>query len=205
MLKHCFCTLRSLALQTSHLVKLSLSNIHRFLIAYYCLIRLLEHYILNGPDPNAANKVMADLLDPKRKNPQDLDRHVANLIKDVLPRLENPHRQVASEVYKISWGKYSQSSQNFVKLTACIAEREYICVVEPILLSNHVVGSPVVQCILRSSDWDFSLRLRQIPQSIVKLTVVSQYLHYKMSGWPIRTSLYLNQLWSLYEKSFSYF
>ena len=83
-------------------MKLSLSNIHRFLIAYYCLIRLLEHYILNGPDPNAANKVMADLLDPKRKNPQDLDRHVANLIKDVLPRLENPHRQVASEVYKIS-------------------------------------------------------------------------------------------------------
>ena len=172
MLKHCFCTLRSLALQTSHLVKLSLSNIHRFLIAYYCLIRLLEHYILNGPDPNAANKVMADLLDPKRKNPQDLDRHVANLIKDVLPRLENPHRQVASEVYKISWGKYSQSSQNFVKLTACIAERKYICAVEPVLLSNHVVGSPVVQCILRSSDWDFSLRLRQIPQSILKPTVV---------------------------------
>ena len=75
---------------------------YRIAIGCNYLIRLLEHYILNGPDPNAVNKVISDLLDPKRKNPQDLDRHVANLIKDVLPRLESPHRQVASKVYKIA-------------------------------------------------------------------------------------------------------
>lgn len=47
---------------------------------FYCLsdfVRFLEHYILNGPDPNALDAVLAQLNDPKRQSPQELDRAVA--------------------------------------------------------------------------------------------------------------------------------
>lgn len=40
------------------------------------LVRFLEHFILNGPDPNALDAVLAQLNDPKRPNPQELDRAV---------------------------------------------------------------------------------------------------------------------------------
>ncbi|KAG7487517.1 hypothetical protein MATL_G00024390 [Megalops atlanticus] len=43
--------------------------------------RFLEHYILNGPDPNALDSVLEQLNDPNRKNPQDLDRAVATFTK----------------------------------------------------------------------------------------------------------------------------
>lgn len=42
---------------------------------FVCL-RFLEHFILNGPDPNALDAVLAQLNDPKRQNPQELDRAV---------------------------------------------------------------------------------------------------------------------------------
>ncbi|TNN72243.1 Crystallin J1C [Liparis tanakae] len=38
--------------------------------------RFLEHFILNGSDPNALEAVLAQLNDPKRQNPQNLDRAV---------------------------------------------------------------------------------------------------------------------------------
>ncbi|XP_028290474.1 crystallin J1A-like [Gouania willdenowi] len=38
--------------------------------------RFLEHFILNGFDPNALDAVLTQLNDPKRQNPQDLDRAV---------------------------------------------------------------------------------------------------------------------------------
>ncbi|XP_056290411.1 crystallin J1B-like isoform X2 [Pseudoliparis swirei] len=38
--------------------------------------RFLEHFILNGSDPNALEAVLAQLNDPKRQNPQKLDRAV---------------------------------------------------------------------------------------------------------------------------------
>ncbi|KAJ0059008.1 hypothetical protein NL108_003373, partial [Boleophthalmus pectinirostris] len=41
--------------------------------------RFLEHYILHGPDPNALNVVIGQLSDPKRNNPQDLDRAIIGL------------------------------------------------------------------------------------------------------------------------------
>lgn len=39
-------------------------------------VRFLEHFIVNGPDPNALDAVLAQLNDPKRQNPQELDRAV---------------------------------------------------------------------------------------------------------------------------------
>lgn len=39
-------------------------------------VRFLEHFILNGPDPNVLNAVLAQMTDPKRQNPQELDRAV---------------------------------------------------------------------------------------------------------------------------------
>ena len=38
--------------------------------------RLLEHFILNGPDPKALDTVLDQLSDVNRKQPQDLDRAV---------------------------------------------------------------------------------------------------------------------------------
>lgn len=45
--------------------------------SFVCLtLRFLEHFILNGPDPKALDAVLAQLNDPKRQNPQELDRAV---------------------------------------------------------------------------------------------------------------------------------
>lgn len=41
--------------------------------------RLLEHFILNGPDPNALDIVLNQLNDPNRKQPQDLDKAVVGM------------------------------------------------------------------------------------------------------------------------------
>ncbi|KAG8009364.1 Crystallin J1B [Nibea albiflora] len=41
--------------------------------------RFLEHFILNGPDRNALDAVLAQLNDPKRQNPQELDLAVISL------------------------------------------------------------------------------------------------------------------------------
>uniref|UniRef100_H2LML5 Selenoprotein J n=1 Tax=Oryzias latipes TaxID=8090 RepID=H2LML5_ORYLA len=41
--------------------------------------RVLEHFILNGPDPKVLDVVLAQLNDPKRQNPQDLDKAVVAL------------------------------------------------------------------------------------------------------------------------------
>ncbi|CAL8311179.1 unnamed protein product [Merluccius merluccius] len=38
--------------------------------------RFVEHFILNGPDPNVLDAVLAQLNDPRRQNPQDLDKAV---------------------------------------------------------------------------------------------------------------------------------
>uniref|UniRef100_A0A3Q1JC75 Selenoprotein J n=1 Tax=Anabas testudineus TaxID=64144 RepID=A0A3Q1JC75_ANATE len=41
--------------------------------------RFLEHFILNGPDPNVLDTVQAQLSDPKRQNPQELDHTVIGI------------------------------------------------------------------------------------------------------------------------------
>ncbi|PWA25037.1 hypothetical protein CCH79_00016017 [Gambusia affinis] len=41
--------------------------------------RFLERFVLKGPDPDALDAVVAQLSDPNRKNPQDLDRAVVAL------------------------------------------------------------------------------------------------------------------------------
>uniref|UniRef100_A0A3B4ASI8 Selenoprotein J n=1 Tax=Periophthalmus magnuspinnatus TaxID=409849 RepID=A0A3B4ASI8_9GOBI len=46
--------------------------------------RILEHFILNGPDPNVLNVVLDQLKDPNRKNPQDLDNAV--IVKEKLSK-----------------------------------------------------------------------------------------------------------------------
>lgn len=46
------------------------------LVMSVCEIRFLEHYIVKGPDPGALDAVLAQLNDPNRKSPQELDRAV---------------------------------------------------------------------------------------------------------------------------------
>ncbi|CAB1326815.1 unnamed protein product [Coregonus sp. 'balchen'] len=41
--------------------------------------RILEHFILNGPDANVLDSVLDQLTDPNRKQPQDLDKAVVGL------------------------------------------------------------------------------------------------------------------------------
>ncbi len=53
---------------------------------FVCLTssRFLEYFILNGPDPNALDAVLAQLNDPKRQNPQELDRAVIGKVTFIL-------------------------------------------------------------------------------------------------------------------------
>ncbi|KAJ8357152.1 hypothetical protein SKAU_G00199460 [Synaphobranchus kaupii] len=54
--------------------------------------RVLEHYIMNGPDPQALDSVLKQLDDPNRKSPQELDRAVAGHLHQVKGNLsKTPH------------------------------------------------------------------------------------------------------------------
>uniref|UniRef100_A0A4W6C6H0 Selenoprotein J n=1 Tax=Lates calcarifer TaxID=8187 RepID=A0A4W6C6H0_LATCA len=61
--------------------------------------RFLEQFILNGPDPNALDAVLAQLNDPKRQNPQDLDRAVIAHIHQVKENLAKTSQQLIPAVY----------------------------------------------------------------------------------------------------------
>lgn len=62
--------------------------------------RLLEIYILNGQTPDAMDKVIKELNDPKRKSPNDLDNAMVSLIRQVLRVKDDPHVDVACNVFK---------------------------------------------------------------------------------------------------------
>lgn len=55
-------------------------TLHMYLYMYVCVCvsdnRFLEHFIQNGADSNALEAVLAQLNDPKRQNPQELDNAV---------------------------------------------------------------------------------------------------------------------------------
>ncbi|CAB1431190.1 unnamed protein product, partial [Pleuronectes platessa] len=56
--------------------------------------RILEHFILNGPDPNALDAVLAQMNDPKRQNPQELDRAVIAQLHQVKENLGKTSQQL---------------------------------------------------------------------------------------------------------------
>uniref|UniRef100_A0A3P9P1G3 Crystallin J1B-like n=1 Tax=Poecilia reticulata TaxID=8081 RepID=A0A3P9P1G3_POERE len=56
--------------------------------------RFLEGFILKGPDPDALDAVVAQLSDPNRKNPQDLDRAVIAHISQVKENLAKASHQL---------------------------------------------------------------------------------------------------------------
>uniref|UniRef100_H3AFR5 Selenoprotein J n=2 Tax=Latimeria chalumnae TaxID=7897 RepID=H3AFR5_LATCH len=62
--------------------------------------RLLEHYILNGPDSSALDVIIKQLQDPKRKNPQDLDRGVIGHLHQVKANVSKPHKEVTTTVFQ---------------------------------------------------------------------------------------------------------
>lgn len=61
--------------------------------------RLLEHYILHGPDPNALDAVIAQLNDPKRRQPQDLDKAVIGHILQVKELLSKSPQDLIPSVF----------------------------------------------------------------------------------------------------------
>ncbi|KAI4809905.1 hypothetical protein KUCAC02_018760 [Chaenocephalus aceratus] len=56
--------------------------------------RILEHFILNGPDPKALDSVLAQLSDPKRKQPQDLDKAVVGHLRQVKENLSKTPKEL---------------------------------------------------------------------------------------------------------------
>ncbi|KAG7457161.1 hypothetical protein MATL_G00243580 [Megalops atlanticus] len=61
--------------------------------------RLLEHYILGGPDPKALDVVLKQLDDPERKNPQELDRAVAGHLHQVKEHMSKTPQELIPAVF----------------------------------------------------------------------------------------------------------
>ncbi|KAK1878892.1 Crystallin J1C [Dissostichus eleginoides] len=61
--------------------------------------RILEHFILNGPDPKALDSVLAQLSDPKRKQPQDLDKAVVGHLCQVKENLSKTPKELIPSVF----------------------------------------------------------------------------------------------------------
>lgn len=61
--------------------------------------RILEHFILNGPDPQTLNVVLDQLTDPERKQPQDLDKAVVGHIHQVKHNLSKTPEQVIGSLF----------------------------------------------------------------------------------------------------------
>lgn len=62
--------------------------------------RLIEQYILHGPRPDALEEVIRQLSDPRRSNPQELDRAMAGMLRQVLEHRDKPHTQVARTIFR---------------------------------------------------------------------------------------------------------
>ncbi|KAJ8278019.1 hypothetical protein GJAV_G00082890 [Gymnothorax javanicus] len=61
--------------------------------------RFLEYYILNGPNPDALDTVLAQLNDPDRNNPKDLDPAVAAHIQQVKQNLSKRPKELIPSVF----------------------------------------------------------------------------------------------------------
>lgn len=61
--------------------------------------RLLEYYILHGPDEKALDSVIEQLMDKNRMNPQDLDRAVVGHFQQVKDKLFKSPKEVIPAVF----------------------------------------------------------------------------------------------------------
>ncbi|KAJ8011097.1 hypothetical protein DPEC_G00054650 [Dallia pectoralis] len=61
--------------------------------------RILEHFILNGPDGDVLDDVLDQLTDPDRKQPQDLDKAVLGHIYQVRENLAKPHQDIIPRIF----------------------------------------------------------------------------------------------------------
>ena len=98
------CNKKQLTLPNTILLK---TFMHLYLFLYFILLffRLLEIYILNGPTPDAIDKLIKQLDDPKRICPNELDKAMVSQIRHVLQVKDQPHVDVTCNIFKNSWGK----------------------------------------------------------------------------------------------------
>ncbi|CAL8399477.1 unnamed protein product [Arctogadus glacialis] len=61
--------------------------------------RFVEHFILNGPDPNVLDAVLGQLKDPGRQNPQELDKAVIAHINQVKGNLAKESQELIPAVF----------------------------------------------------------------------------------------------------------
>ena len=73
---------------------------------YFYGFRILEQYILYGNKSDVLESVIEELSNPKRTNPQDLDKALAGQLREVLNSKEMDHRTAAKK-FRIDWGSYS--------------------------------------------------------------------------------------------------
>ncbi|XP_067661914.1 crystallin J1A-like [Haliotis asinina] len=62
--------------------------------------RILEYFILHGPSPNVVEEVVAQLEDPHRNAPQDLDRAIVGFLKEVKACTDKQHDTVVTENFR---------------------------------------------------------------------------------------------------------
>ncbi|KAG7258948.1 hypothetical protein CRUP_027387 [Coryphaenoides rupestris] len=61
--------------------------------------RILEHFILHGADPKVLDRVLDQLNDPNRANPQDLDKAIAGHLHQVKENLSRSPQDVIPAVF----------------------------------------------------------------------------------------------------------
>lgn len=64
---------------------------------YFYGFRILEQYILYGNKSDVLESVIEELSNPKRTNPQDLDKALAGQLREVLNSKEMDHRTAAKK------------------------------------------------------------------------------------------------------------
>ncbi|KAL8598180.1 hypothetical protein ACOMHN_043251 [Nucella lapillus] len=62
--------------------------------------RVLEHYILHGKTEDVVEKVMGQMADKGRRNPQELDRAVVGYMRQVLDCRGLPHCQAVTQKFR---------------------------------------------------------------------------------------------------------
>ena len=71
-------------------------------ISFEC-VRILEQFILHGENSKALEKVIAELGNNHRQNPQELDRAVAGHLRQVQQCLNLEHHVAVTQNFRKDW------------------------------------------------------------------------------------------------------
>ncbi|KAJ8270332.1 hypothetical protein GJAV_G00113110 [Gymnothorax javanicus] len=84
--------------------------------------RILEYYIMKGPDPEALDSVLKQLEDPNRKSPQELDRAVVGHLHQVKENLSKTPQEAALHGV-LTAHEFSQAVRDTMQCGGCTCSR----------------------------------------------------------------------------------